>query len=425
MSRHALKRTIEAVIKVTERCNINCTYCYVFNKGDESYKLHDPYMKQDTVLALAKFLGQGAKDLNFERIFIDLHGGEPLMMKKHRFVTMCETFQEHAPEGCSVAFTVQTNAMLVDDEWLDIFQQFNFAVGVSLDGPQVLNDRERVDHRGRGTYQRTRAGLEKLRTAHVEGRLRGLGILTVANAEYDAREIFAHFVDEVGVDHIDFLLPIESHDTFDTAQALKYGQIFVDLYDEWVRRGDGAISIRTISNTIRFLQNGHGSATAARQARDGDHVIFTVSSSGDLGPDDSLRTVATETFASQSIHNSDVRSFLNSKEQQEFLRAENTLPDECVDCAWNSVCRGGAANGRLVNRFNSRRGFNNPSIFCAGLKLYYSHVAADLLKRGMSFERLKNSLLHNSAGLLEYNTACGFAAQTEALSNDAETVNLV
>ena len=49
MPRKEQPRVIEAVIKVTEVCNINCTYCYVFSRGDESHKRHDKCMKADTV----------------------------------------------------------------------------------------------------------------------------------------------------------------------------------------------------------------------------------------------------------------------------------------------------------------------------------------------------------------------------------------
>jgi len=41
------KKTIEVVLKLTERCNIDCTYCYVFNKGDESYKKHPKYFTKN------------------------------------------------------------------------------------------------------------------------------------------------------------------------------------------------------------------------------------------------------------------------------------------------------------------------------------------------------------------------------------------
>lgn len=402
-------KAIEAVVKVTERCNINCSYCYVFNKGDESYATHPPYMPQNVVEGLARFLAEGAQATRAEVVIVDFHGGEPLMMKRRRFDTMCETLRAAISSHVQLQFVIQTNAMLVDDEWIGIFDKHQIQVGVSIDGPPAVNDRHRVDHEGRGSSERVLIGLSKLQQARDEGLIPGLGILAVADADLDGAEIYQYIVHELEMSALDLLLPIDSHDDFDARKIDGFTRFLCDAFDEWIKDNDPEIRLRIFSQAFRFLLDGQKTAVEARAAREMQHKILTVASNGDLGADDSLRTIGLNLFNGHNVLTSSYTDFIGSREQRAIIEAENTLPSACQDCAWKNVCRGGAANGRLINRFSKARGFDNPSIMCAPLQQMYSRIAAHFLRQGYGFDRLKGSLLHDAAGFGRYQGACPFA----------------
>ncbi|WP_333023442.1 radical SAM protein [Wolbachia endosymbiont of Pentidionis agamae] len=129
--------TLQIVLKLVERCNINCTYCYVFNGENDDWKYHSPYMKSDIVNQVIKFLMQGSNELNITHISIIFYGGEPLMYKKKAFDELCINLKD-ALFSCKLDFSVQTNAMLVNDEWIQLFQKHKVGVGVSLDGPKSI-----------------------------------------------------------------------------------------------------------------------------------------------------------------------------------------------------------------------------------------------------------------------------------------------
>lgn len=416
-------RIIEAVIKVTERCNINCKYCYVFNKGDESYKQHDIYMKPETIEALANYLCAGVTDIGATEVRVDFHGGEPLMIGKRRFDSMCSCLAEKISPIARLQFSLQTNGMLVDQEWVDIFRRYNMTVGVSLDGPQEINDIERIDHKGRGTYERAATGLKILREARKEGLISAFGVLTVVNPAFDAKRVYRHFVHELGVDSLDFLLPIDSHSSFDASTSEAYGKFLCDAFDEWVADDDPYVYVRIFAGTMGFLKEGQSAAVMMRQARAGDHPIITIASNGDVGPDDSLRTLNLGLFSGNNIRDVPLKEYLNSTPYQNLMDAEGSIPDGCRDCCWKNVCRGGAANGRLINRYSRHSGFNNTSIVCDGLQTYYSHVAAYILKKGLEFEQLQKSLIHNVADMKEYVERCPFSDNLTS-RNDREAVTL-
>lgn len=81
---------LEIILKISERCNINCTYCYVFNRGNRLAADSTPVIPLDNVIALRGFLERSAAENEIKVIQVDFHGGEPLMMKKNRFDQMCE-----------------------------------------------------------------------------------------------------------------------------------------------------------------------------------------------------------------------------------------------------------------------------------------------------------------------------------------------
>jgi uncharacterized protein len=88
------------------------------------------------------------------------------MYGKARFAALCTDLQQKFSD--SVQICMQTNAMLVDEEWVSIFERHKVAVGVSIDGPPSVHDANRVDKKGRATSSRVEAGIRRLVQAAAE-----------------------------------------------------------------------------------------------------------------------------------------------------------------------------------------------------------------------------------------------------------------
>ncbi|VFU07795.1 hypothetical protein [Methylocella tundrae] len=138
--------------------------------------------------------------------------------------------------------------MLVDQDWIDVFQGHSLRVGVSLDGPPEYNDELRVDHRGGGTYQRVCKGLQLLQEAANAKRINSVGVLCVIDPRRDARKIYRHFVDDLKIEHFDCLLPDFNHAHKPPSPISEYGRFLCDLFDEWSSREDAEVDIRILMN---------------------------------------------------------------------------------------------------------------------------------------------------------------------------------
>lgn len=93
----------------------------------------------------------------------------------------------------------QTNATLISKDWIDFIKQRNISIGVSLDGPQFLNDRHRTDRSGKGVFNRIMTGVKDLQQANIPFHV--ISVLTEEALSYpdEIHEFFtSHEIFEVG-----------------------------------------------------------------------------------------------------------------------------------------------------------------------------------------------------------------------------------
>ncbi len=74
-----MSRDLHVVLKVTERCNINCSYCYYFNKGNDSPYNRPPFVNTEVAQGLVRFILRSSDHIQLGNLRIVLHGGEPLV----------------------------------------------------------------------------------------------------------------------------------------------------------------------------------------------------------------------------------------------------------------------------------------------------------------------------------------------------------
>jgi uncharacterized protein len=133
------------LLKCTSACNYSCTYCYDHDEVHTSKNLD--YEK--TIEHVKE-----AIDLTRSHLTLLFHGGEPLI-KKH-FVQDVTVFAQRYAEkvGKRIFFKIQTHGGMFTDEIVQFLTEYDFFVGISMDGPPDINDKFRVLKNGRGTYEK-------------------------------------------------------------------------------------------------------------------------------------------------------------------------------------------------------------------------------------------------------------------------------
>jgi uncharacterized protein len=390
------KKALTIIIKTVERCNINCSYCYFFNSADDSFKFHPPYIKKNTIQDIVAFLEKAVTDMGLTMITIGFNGGEPLMQKKIEFDYAATYIREKlSPLIENLVFTIQTNGMLVDEAWMELFVKHQFYVGVSIDGPREYHDQHRVDHFNRGTYDRVKERImfvKQHKNLHKLGG-GGIGALSVVNIEMSAKLAYEHLVHELGFKKLDFLLPdwnYKSKPSFKEG-ALKYGQFMIEIFDIWTKNDDPDVEVRFCKSALTNFMGGNTLTYGIGKQNSDVLPIISISSNGDISTTDELKDTSPKMFSGYNGANVKTISYqelLQTPQIAEIQKATTKTPDGCIECRWKNVCAGGG----IAHRYSVEKGFNNPSIYCEGLKNFYSHVANFMIKNGYDQNKLDEVL---------------------------------
>lgn len=143
-------QTKQVIFKITEGCNLRCSYCYVYGKDEHRGQIlsEENFTKVlHRVFEESQFgvmLDNGEPDPESQPIELTFHGGEPLTLGKERFAKYCKIAHQLARKYTkSIAISVQTNATLIDDEWIAIFRKYKIEPGISDDGILDTSNDER------------------------------------------------------------------------------------------------------------------------------------------------------------------------------------------------------------------------------------------------------------------------------------------
>jgi uncharacterized protein len=383
-------RFLEVVVKVTEVCNINCTYCYVFNRGNDDYVTRPDHIRQGTIDDIVAFIKDGIAALDIKMVGIVLHGGEPLMMRKDKFEQFCAKLRTELGQLVQLTLAVQTNAILIDDEWLAVFERQGISPSVSLDGPSDVHDLNRVDKRGKGTYAKALAGLQRLKAASDAGKLAPTGIICVVDPYSNARDVYRHIVHELGFSQVAFNLPMETLETMDQEKADLYKKYVTDLFEAWTADNNPKIKIRMFDDMFQFLAGNELLIDHLPEVYL-NHVLAVIASDGTLSDHDDYKVI---NFAQRggNVRTTSLEEYANSPLREYLHHLNTTLPDDCKACEWANVCRAGASQGLVVSRYSPESGFNNRSAYCETLQAMYEAGATYLAANGVAVETMQAAL---------------------------------
>jgi uncharacterized protein len=147
------------ILQATPFCNLNCSYCYLPDKTIRRRMSLDVIEK--TVERIA------ASGLIHKEFSVVWHAGEPLAAGKKFYQEADAAIRRKLPADVKFKHCLQTNGTLIDKEWCALFRDLPINVGVSVDGPAFINDKFRVDRRGKGSLSQIERGLQHLQEAGI------------------------------------------------------------------------------------------------------------------------------------------------------------------------------------------------------------------------------------------------------------------
>jgi uncharacterized protein len=181
------------ILQPTPFCNINCDYCYLPHRSS-SYKMDiDVFGKIAVELFSSKIVTAPIDFL--------WHLGEPLAVPISFYEKAFKIISQLGEDtGIEYSITFQTNAMLINQNWIDLFKKYKINIGLSIDGPAFIHDKKRVNKKNKGTHEQVMKGVGMLQEAKIPFGV----IMVVTKDSLDYPDLICDFFLENGINDIGF-----------------------------------------------------------------------------------------------------------------------------------------------------------------------------------------------------------------------------
>ncbi len=364
-------------------CNLACDYCFFLSKE----RLYPGSRFRMSEEVLESYLRQLLEAHQVPRVTVAWQGGEPTLMGLDFFRRAQEYIERCRKPNTTVELTLQTNGILLDDEWCEFLHENGFLVGLSIDGPRQMHDAYRHDKAGKPVFDRVMRGLRLLREHKVEFNI--LTTVHAANGDHGL-EVYRFLRDEVGAQYLQFI-PIVERDNetgFQEGKALtdrsvspaQYGRFLISIFDAWVKRDVGQVFVQTFDGVLASYVRGRSTlcvfSPTCGEAAALEHNGDLYSCDHFVEPKHLLGNIL-ETPLAELMGSDKQRTFGQDK--------RDTLPRYCWDCPWLFACRGECPKNRVLDTPDGEPGLN---YLCAGLKAFFEHterpmrIMARLLQSG-------------------------------------------
>ena len=350
-------------------CNIRCEYCFYLSK-EEMYPETGRSrfsMKEDVLEMFIRRYIEAQPEGTPEVIFA-WQGGEPTLLPQAFYEKALELQAKYARKGMTVRNAFQTNGILVSRSRAEWFAANNFLLGVSVDGPEKLHNRYRIDRAGKGTFKDVMAGIENLKAAGCE--FNTLTVVQNDNARHP-RQVY-EFLKSIGSEFFQFIPIVEPAGNGVSSRSVSgeaWGHFMTGIFDEWVKRDIGQIYVSHF-DMLLGLYSGYPASFCVHSEVCGN--AMAIEHNGDVYSCDHF--VFPENHLGNVMETS-LSAIADSDQQQRFgLDKRDTLPQECRQCPYLKLCWGGCPKNRLL------KGRGGPlNWLCEGYKSLYSHTQPHFL----------------------------------------------
>lgn len=345
-------------------CNLDCAYCFYLDREADPYKeLPARRMTDETLERLVdSYLFYSYPNSTFA-----FQGGEPTLAGLPFFEKLVSLQQHYGRNGQNVSNSLQTNATLINDDWCRLFREYNFLLGVSLDGPQEIHDLYRFNKEGRGTWKRVMEGVETLKKNNVEFNI--LCVLNNANVR-KPKELY-RFFRGLGIENVQYI-PLAEFDKDGkplpfTISAEEYGQFLVETFDLWwpERR---KVRVRFFDNLAESLAGLKPGSCTLHELCD-SYVV--VEYNGDVYPCDFF---VEKDWKLGNINLDSWAEIARKQKRYSFATKKTLAHPECQRCEFKSICHGGCPKFR----HGPRHQFEDLDYFCSAYKMIFKHSVGPL-----------------------------------------------
>lgn len=354
-------------------CNVRCKYCFYHDEQLNRETFSYGFMSEETLEVLI----QKALEYATVHCSFGFQGGEPTLRGLDFFRRAVELQKKYNIHHAEIANAIQTNGLLIDNEWASFLHENHFLVGLSLDGAKDIHDQNRLDAEGKGTFNRVLQAAQKLSAHKVDFNL----LTVVTNSTADSIGRIYHFFRRSGLLYqqyipcLDPLGEVRGSSPYSLTPE-KYAKFLKTLFDLWYRDvTEGRfIYIRYFENLVAMLLGrrpescGLGGQCAIQNVVEADGSVY---------PCDFY---CLDQWRLGNIREQGFQALKSCETAQRFLQEGCSGREECKNCAFLPLCRGGCRRDREPLGAGG-------NYFCSAYQEFFSYALPRLQRIAQAIRR--------------------------------------
>lgn len=320
-------------------CNLNCTYCFY---ADEA-KNRDVESFGMMTAEVAEQIARRAMEYAYPSCSFCFQGGEPTLRGVDFFRQFTEMVDSFNTRHIRVDYAIQTNGTLLDEEWIQLFKEKNFLVGISMDGIKDIHDQCRKTKDGKGTFQEIMKNCILLKKNDIPFNIL---LVVTQTASRHAGQIYRFFMKN-GFFYQQYIPCLEPFDSGPGNQkysltAAAYERFLKELFDVWyLDRSKGTfVYIQYFENLAGMLQ-GKAPDVCGMQGICQKQIVLEAD--GSAYPCDFYML---DRYKLGNICTDSIQDLLASETETEFIRSSLKGLEKCQQCRYAGLCRGGCRRHR-------------------------------------------------------------------------------
>ncbi len=339
------------IVKISSKCNLHCKYCDADIYSNKLLEFN----------TLAKIIKKSFEVSN--RVNFIWHGGEPLIAGIYYYKKIIALQNLYKKDGQEVLNSVQTNGVLLNNEWLNFFKENKFGYGISLDGPEELHNKNRVFNNNSGSFEKVNNAISLVKQNN-----QNIGVIAVVseNTLSIKPEDFLNFYIEKGITNLalNWQKPAVNIDKTEHISRDKYSDYINELFDVWYKRNKADISIREFDSIIQILLGNSSQFCILAGKCIGKY--FGIDPEGNLYHCDEF--MFDKKYIIGNINDCSFFDAINSFKIKSMFE-ENKKNIDALKCKWLPLCKGGCPKDRYTLSIT-----NKNIVECCGWSRIFDHI---------------------------------------------------
>jgi len=294
-------------------------------------------------------------------------GGEPTLAGLPFFEKLVEFQKRFGRSAQFVSNALQTNGILIDDAWCQFLRQYQWLVGISMDGNQQMHDTYRRNRGGEGTWKKVMRGIERMTKHKVDFNV----LCVISQTNVHQPEALYEYFQQLGVEYLQFIPLAEFTPTGQlqpyAITAQEYGDFLVRLFDRWWPDHQH-VRIRFFDNLAEAVA-GYMPGNCVMHERCESYAV--VEYNGDVYPCDFY---VEPRWLIGNLHRDSWNQIAATDQRLRFARGKQLPHAECMVCQYQKLCHRGCPAFREKQRGNP----SDLDYFCATYKRVFDHCLPKL-----------------------------------------------